>query len=311
MTASERIKTGGAFDPTDRHVYFLAGNIGNLSQAAAMHDYILIAINEINNERDEQFVESLIARGKKVFIDSGIFWLTNEHARAHNVSMDVALALAPEDIDGFENLWKRYIRIAERFKDTCWGYIELDQGGLENKKRTRARIEALGLRPIPVYHPLNDGWEYFDELAARYDRICFGNVVQADMPTRKRLIATAWERHRAHPDLWIHLLGYTPNELLNAFPINSGDSSSWLSAIRWSIGYIEFACNKTLGSLPGDFRYLLGSPKDGPRGREKAASMSAYGSAMLQRNWRTYIDTLRQLGAEIYPEGAAHDPNFD
>jgi hypothetical protein len=52
-------------------------------------------------------------------------------------------------------------------------------------------LEQMGLRPIPVYHPFNDGWHYFDYLAERYDLVCFDNVVQADRETRKRLVATA------------------------------------------------------------------------------------------------------------------------
>ena len=58
--------------------------------------------------------------------------------------------------------------------------VEVDQGGRENKIKTRARLEKMGLRPIPVYHPLNDGWDYFDYLAENYDRICMGNVVNAE-----------------------------------------------------------------------------------------------------------------------------------
>lgn len=303
---SAKIKTGGAFDPAERNVYFLAGNINNLTSAAAFHDYLLIAINHMHSAADEAWVEAQIARGKHMFIDSGIFWLTNEHARAHNVSMDRALALAPEEIDGFDALWNRYIEIVRRLGDKAWGYIELDQGGIDNKIRTRAKLEALGLRPIPVYHPLNDGWDYFDELCTRYDRICFGNIVQADADTRKKLLATAWERHRRYPDVWIHLLGFTPSQVLYALPINSGDSSTWLASIRWSQGYAEYAAGKTLGSLPRDFRYKLGSDKDAETGRRKAELMSAYGAHMLLLNWRNHIDRMRQLGADIYPE-PAHD----
>ena len=62
------------------------------------------------------------------------------------------------------------------------------------------QAESLGLKPIPVYHPLLDGWDYFDELAAQYDRICFGNIVQAPAATRIRLLHTLWERHRRYPD---------------------------------------------------------------------------------------------------------------
>ena len=297
-------KTGGAFDPTEQNVYFLAGNINNLTSAAKFHDYLLVAVNHIHSAADEAFVQNQIALGKRMFIDSGIFWLTNEHARAHNVSMDRALALAPEEIDGFDDLWKRYTGIIRRLGDQSWGYIELDQGGLENKRRTRAKLEAEGFRPIPVYHPLNDGWDYFDELASQYDRICFGNIVQADAQTRKKLLMTAWERHRRYPDLWIHLLGFTPSEVLYALPINSGDSSTWLSSIRWSQGYAEAAAGKTLGGLPRDFRYQLGSDKDADHGRRKAEYMSAYGAHMLLRNWRNHVGAMINLGAEIYPQEA-------
>lgn len=297
-----KIRTGGQlFDPRDPNVYFLAANSENMEVASQVHDYLLIAVNEIKNTGDEQRILGWLGQGKRVFIDSGIFHLTNEHARAHNVSMDHALGLAPEEIDGFEALWNRYIDIVKRIGEQSWGYIELDQGGLENKRRTRARLEALGLRPIPVYHPLNDGWDYFDELASRYDRICFGNVVQADAPTRKKLVATAWERHRQYPDLWIHLLGMTPSEQLYAMPINSGDSSSWLASLRWAAGYTEFAAGKTLGHMPKDFRYVLGTERDDPAGRAKAALMSAYGASMMQRNWRAHLGHMRALGAEIYP----------
>lgn len=296
-----KTRTGGTFDPAEEPVYFLAGNLNNITVGAPFHDYLLIAVNEIKGDRDEEIIAQLIGSGKKVFIDSGIFFLTNEHARAHGVSMDRALGLAPEEIDGFGALWTRYLRLVQKLGAESWGYIELDQGGVENKRRTRAKLEQLGLRPIPVYHPLNDGWDYFDELAQNYDRICFGNVVQADAPTRKRLIATAWERHRDYPDLWIHLLGYTPNELLYALPINSGDSSSWLSMLRWAQGYSERAAGAPLGGVLRDLRYKLGE-SESERGTHKAVQMSAYGSTLLQRNWRTHLARMRELGAELYPE---------
>lgn len=129
-------------------------------------------------------------------------------ARAHGLTMDQALSLAPDDIDGFDWLLDRYVRVHDRFADRMWGIIELDQGGADRKRETRAHLRSLGINPIPVYHPMLDGWEYFDELASTNDRICFGNVVQASVPMRHRLLMTAYERKRAYPHLWIHLLGY-------------------------------------------------------------------------------------------------------
>lgn len=291
---------GGAFDPDEENIYFIASGVGRLESAEPVYDYLLIAVNELESDGELQKIEQWCDRGKKVFIDSGVYNLSQQHARTHGCSMDVALSMPPEQLDGFPDLLERYIEIYRRLGDKCWGFIELDQGGRQNKIKTRAMLEGLGLRPIPVYHPFNDGWDYFDHLAEQYDRICFGNVVQADNETRKRLVATAWERHRKYPHLWIHLLGLTPNEWLNAMPINSGDSSSWLATVRWG-NYKERAAGKTLSELLPDFKYQYGSDKDSPSGNRKAVAMAAYCSHMQLKNWRNHLRALQLLGCQIYP----------
>ena len=112
------------------------------------------------------------------------------------MTMDEVLSMAPEKLDGFDSLFDKYVRIIKEIGEESWGYIEIDQGGKDNKIKTRDRLHKLGFNPIPVYHPLVDGWDYFDYLAERYDRICLGNIVQAQNETRKRLLATMWERKR-------------------------------------------------------------------------------------------------------------------
>lgn len=292
---------GGTFDPKEANVYFIASGTGRLACAEPAYDHLLIAVNELEGENAVNQIEAWCDRGKKVFIDSGIFHLTQQHAKTHGCTMDRALAMPPDEIDGFSDLLERYVEIYRRLGDKCWGFIELDQGGRDNKIKTRSRLESMGLRPIPVYHPFNDGWDYFDYLAERYDRICFGNVVQADRETRKRLVATAWQRHRKYPHLWIHLLGLTPNEWLNAMPINSGDSSSWLVGIRWSASHKERSMLKSCSTMPVGFRYALGSEADSPVGHHKAVELAAYQARINMMNWRNHMSRLQQLGCEIYP----------
>lgn len=300
---SKLIKTtGGTFDPKESNIYFLASHVHILEEAKHAHNYLLVAINDIQSDGDLDTVEGWCDSGKKVFIDSGIFHLTQEHCRAHGTTMDQALALSPQEIDGFDQLLQRYLQVYQRLKDKCWGFIELDQGGRDRKIETRAMLHGHGVNPIPVYHPLNDGWDYFDYLAQRYDRICFGNVVQADRRTRQRLLATAWERHRRYPDLWIHLLGFTPNEWLYAMPINSGDSSSWLTSIRWSDSHRCFAMGKGFSHMPFNYRYQLGAPSDAPNGHNKAIAAAAYEKYIDFRSWRHYVAQMSTLGFEIYPE---------
>lgn len=292
-------RTGGRWDPTAWPTYFIASNVESLVHGHLCHDHLLVAVNELHAARQVQGVRDFVAAGKQVFIDSGVFALSTTHAKAHGLTMDQALSMPPEEVDGFDELFARYTELLAELGDRVWGYIEIDQGGRENKIRTRARLEALGLRPIPVYHPFNDGWDYFDHLAENYDRICFGNVVQADPATRKRLLATAWERRRKYPHLWIHLLGLTPSEMTTAYPINSCDSSTWLSGVRWGTHHSVVA-NRTAWKTGSGFCYRFGADAQALRGHHRARQLAGYDAGMVARTMDVMAAEQRDvLGVDI------------
>ena len=293
------IHTAGNWDRNAWPTYFIASGIDRLIHGSLCHDHLLIAVNELEGERSLQGVRDFIRDGKRMFIDSGVFSLSTTHAKKHNLTMDEALSMAPEQVDGFHELYARYLAIMGELGNSVWGYIEIDQGGRENKIKTRAKLEAQGLRPIPVYHPFNDGWDYFDYLAENYDRICFGNVVQADFGTRKRLLATAWERRRKYPHLWIHMLGMTPGEISPAFPINSQDSSTWLLGVRWGHANAMVA-NAREWKIGSEFLYKRGSEGDSPCGHQKAVLLAGYEAAMSKRTMNVIADDQRDvLGVDI------------
>lgn len=293
---------GGTFEPKEKGVYFIASSAGRLQYGSEAHDHLLIAVNEITGPADYTHLQYWLNQGKKIFLDSGVFNLATTYARKHGLSMDEALSTPPERMEGFDRLFEKYVSIVRQFEGQLWGYIEIDQGGRENKIKTRARLEALGLRPVPVYHPLNDGWDYFDELAQQYDRICFGNIVQADAPTRQRLLATMWQRHCRYPHLWIHILGLTPNAVMNAYPSNSADSSSWLVGLRWAAAMRERAMGASAGTFPLHFRYKYGSDPDSETGNNKAVKLAGYWAAMIGRNWRNHLQALADQQMEVYPD---------
>jgi hypothetical protein len=297
---------GGRFDPDDRHRYFYAANPHSLVQSwirlgrpTGMR--MLVAVNDLQGKASRDYLDTLIEGGCRILLDSGIFWLTNEHKRAHGITMDEALALPTSAIDGFEDLMALYLELTTAYGPDLWGYIELDLGGPDGKRATRRMLHDRGLSPIPVYHPLGDGPEYIHELAEGYDRVCFGNVVQANEQARKRLMATAWHLHRQYPDLWIHLLGYTPDQKLLAFPgaADSCDSSSWLTAMRWSAAWREKAMGRSItGGMRPEFVYRLGDVEQ--RNTMLAACVQEF--AAVEATWQDWTSEINDaIGASWLP----------
>ena len=303
--------TGGRWDRGVRPLYFVAGGAGGTrGKEFRWPDRVLLAVNEMPTEASEELLADHLAKGRSILLDSGVFWLTNRHKRAHGITMNEALALAPEEIDGFAELEARYVQIVKRYQDRLWGYIELDQGGAENKRRTRARLEALGLAPMPVYHPLNDGWDYFDELASGYDRMCFGNIVQASAAARVRLLHAMFERHRAYPDCWVHILGLTVNPWGLSVPPDSCDSSTWISPLRWLKARTETSMLQRVGTLPPSFTYKVGDPYERGSTWELSFGLCADAAQGTGMGWQHAAARLSELcgGTGPYPPYSDDEP---
>lgn len=300
---SERKRTGGGqFNPAEPAVYFVA--FSGLAEIVDVHPWTLIALNDIANPSGKPNTKELderIANGSHLLLDSGIFWLTQRHMKTHaGMTMDEALGLPPAKVDGFDWLRASYVDLVKRYEPALWGYIELDQGGAEWKRRTRLELEAEGVRPIPVYHPLVDGWDYFDELFETYDRVCFGNIVQANQATRRELLATLWERRRRYPDVWVHVLGLTPNEVVTAYPTSSCDSSTWVYAVRYSASSAPgaHAMGDSFGRFSHGYTYDTRVEADHPGGRDRGVRFLASEAAFMQAGIRAQEADLRALFGE-------------
>ena len=274
-------QTGGKWERSEP-VYFIAGDFLSLDLAAPYHSHLLCAINEMADTANQAVFEGFLKRGCSVLMDSGVFSLASAHAKKHGLTLDEARSLAPEEIDGFDALYALYVDLAHRFDLRVWGYIEIDIGGREQKMATRAKLEKAGLRPIPVYHPIQDGWDYFDYLAKRYDRICIGNLARTSPTVRKHIMSTMWSRRQKHPKLWVHMLGVTPNEVMNAWPVQSCDSSAWLNPVRWSANYAIVA-NDSAWELGPGFHYRQGEELDGVPHHVSARELCGYSARFRSR----------------------------
>lgn len=273
LPSGVKATTGDRFNRDEPFKFFIASNPG--ASLAVPNESILIAVNELDTRKNMDNFERLLDEGRDILLDSGIFNLAMDHVRDHGTTHDYALNLAPEEIDGFEELWDTYARIVTEYGSRLWGVVELDQGGFEHKPRTRKRIEdELGVVPIPVYHPFGDGWDYYDTLAQNYDRICFGNMVQASPQVRVRLMYTAYRRAMKYPYLWTHILGLTPNQTFQGTRMRgSSDSSSWLSPLRWMPSWKGWAMTRMITNYPPSMWNHAGT--DGDYERERLVSLCA------------------------------------
>lgn len=289
------ISTGGTWDREGPR-YFIAGDINHVVRGVGLNGPFLcdalIAVNELNSAADETKLASMIEAGCNVLIDSGCFSLANLYAVDHDINVIEALAMAPDQLPGFDALFTKYVDVVRRYGARAWGYVEIDIGGRENKIRTRARLEALGLTPIPVYHPFADGWDYFDQLAEGYDRICLANLGTATIAVRKRLVAMVWERKQKYPHLWVHALAVTPSPMFLTFPLDSCDSSSWLAGERY---YQMNAWAGTQPLWPVDRGWLFQHGATTSRERTNSAyALLGYDAGMKGRAMRRMLDDQRR-----------------
>jgi hypothetical protein len=118
--------------------------------------------------------------------------------------------------------------------------------------------------------------------------------VQANYATRKHLLATLWERRRAYPDVWVHVLGLTPSELVVTYPVSSADSSTFLSAIRYGAAQAgAYSMGDRFGSFPPTFSYDPARDRLADGGQRHGVHFLASEARFMQQAIRTQERDMR------------------
>lgn len=218
-------------------LYFIAETSGWTLEKAGIEEYLdnyLRAINAISGENNIRRIKDHIDLGKNVLIDSGVFDLAKKFSQNKNISLSQAFSMDPTQVDGFEELFDKYVQVIRPLKDELWGYIEIDLGCQKDKTATRKRLKDLGLNPIPVYHFLTDSEDYLDFLCQNNNRICIGNLAQSNHRTRIDILSKIEKKRKQYPDLFIHFLGLSLSPYCFMFQIDSCDSSEFSAPVRWN-----------------------------------------------------------------------------
>jgi len=303
------IRTDGTWDPLEEKIIFLPGNFGGGTgifsarsldvhrgteleplwhQALELFKDVskLFSLLDVSPPSWEKSVGNQLKNYGHVFMDSGVFGLAMQHARKHGLSHNDALNVPPEQVDGWDDFLALYIRVCSTYKDRFWGYAELDLGGTDRKIKTRALLEAQGLRPMPVWHPLTDGLEYGEFLMKTYDRICVGNLVKSDEESRKTVLRMVARVKGDRPTPWIHALGLAPVPFAISFPINSLDAMTWMSAMMYPKRFTYALFQKFEVNAPRLYAHR--------NDYFMAATMLQKQVIMTQQNWRSYESAKRR-----------------
>lgn len=163
----------------------------------------------------EADLDELLARfpvKPQVFADSGAF-----------SALTTGAAIDLKDYAAWIRRWEHHF-------DT---YVGLDViGDAEGTARNQARLELMGLRPIPVFHVGSDFAE-LEKLCARYPYVALGGMVGAG-PKVLRWAVRCFQIAKGTGTVF-HGFGQTKLDVISALPWFSVDSSSWASGHMFGV----------------------------------------------------------------------------
>ena len=247
-------------------------------------------------QKFSKFIELLENKkaNKKLFIDSGAFtaWTKQE----------------PIDVDEYINFINTYSEHIE-----LYGQIDVIPGDII-KGHTPEQVEEaaaatwenyLYMRPRmkkpegllytfhvgEPYRYLEQALEWRDENGQPIPYIALGGMVGKPMPTKKSFLDSCFNiiKKSSNPKVKVHAFGMTSFSLLEAYPITSADSTSWIMTgangnIITDVGII--AISEKAKRLPEHYSHLCPSHQDA---FEKTISKYGFTLDELQQDYKARL----------------------
>lgn len=167
----------------------------------------------------QAFVDHMRCNGAKIFVDSGAFSAFTLGAKI--------------DLNGYCEYIKRNLDII-RVEDGVVMASVLDGIGdpLETWRNQHA-MEELGAKPLPCFHAGEDE-RYLEWYVKNYEYITLGGMVGSSTKQLSVWLDRIWDRYlvdgSGRPRLKVHGFGITSIPLMERYPWQSCDSSSWIQS---------------------------------------------------------------------------------
>ena len=179
---------------------------------------------------------------KRLIADSGAWSV------AHKTS-DMTIEALIAHLQMWEHMYDLYFNF-----DT-----DFSTGGFENNLANQLRMEAAGLKPVPVIHNFFDQEISYYVNSGKYDWLALGS----DQSTNFDNVKFAVDRiKKGNPDIRIHLFGGSKFDWMVRLPIASCDTTSW--AKTGSFGHILYWNDNYEGLYKMNKIYISGRIKEDP-----------------------------------------------
>lgn len=215
-------------------------------------------------EKFESFVENFDLTGRKIFVDSGAFTAWTKHVQIDVdeyctwinkyrdcLSLFGQVDSIPGDIDATPTL----SQVKEAAQKTWENYLYMRQ--------RVDRPEGL-LYTFHVGEPfeyLKQALEWRDEDGNPIPYIAFGGMVRKTYSQKKNFLDRCFSiiKQSSNPNVKVHAFGMTAFDLLEDYPIESADSTSWImtganGGISTDAGVVSISSQQS--NLPDHYSHL-------------------------------------------------------
>lgn len=167
----------------------------------------------------QRYVDAMRANAARVFLDSGAF-------SAYTLGVDLSVAEYCDYI-------QRNSDIIRREGNILMASVLDGIGDPLQTYRNQTEMELRGVRPLPCFHAGEDE-RYLEHYVRNYEYITLGGMVGSSTKQLRIWLDRMWDKYltdgSGRPRLKVHGFGITSIPLMEEYPWESCDSSSWLQS---------------------------------------------------------------------------------
>ena len=204
---------------------------GNTARYQKLNDHEKVIVGNLSNILESyhyvqktSYVNAMKEDRAKIFLDSGAF-------SAFNLNVTI-------NLESYCNYIKENMDIIRMEDNVVMASVLDGIGDPLQTWRNQLEMEARGVRPLPCFHAGEDE-RYLEHYVKNYEYITLGGLVGSSTKQLMIWLDRMWNNYlidgSGRPRLKVHGFGITSIPLMERYPWESVDSSSWIHAASFGL----------------------------------------------------------------------------